>query len=130
MKKFTYGAFIAGMVLGLVLSGTVLAAKPGDADDPLVSLSYLRSGTAFHTVTLGPGDKFSVAPGEEFILVDGDMHLDGNASFTVVDISRGKMFKDPKFVEANHLVIFVGNSSVDVVAGRKAICLVRGTTLD
>ena len=129
MKSPTSLWFLAGLIVGVCAISAAYAA-PGDAQDPLVSLSYLKSGAAFRQVNLGAGEKLVMAPGEEFILVDGEIHLEGNASFTTVDISRGKAIKDPKLVERNHLVIFMGNSSVNVIADKNAVCLVRGTALD
>jgi hypothetical protein len=110
--------------------GAAFAARPGEAEDPLVSLSFLKSGVAFTSVTLADGEKLKVTPGEELILLDGDVRLECMGKFAVCDISKAKIYNDPKKLEQCRLLIFMGNSTVTVIAAGKADCLVRGLTLE
>ncbi len=114
----------------MTLLGVAYAAHPGDVEDPLVSLSFLKSGVGFEQVTLNDGEKLSVSPGEEFILVEGTVRFESVGQYSACDISKGKSFRNPREIEPNHLVIFTGNSSVTVTAKGKATCLVRGVVLE
>jgi len=110
--------------------GFAFAARPGEPEDPLVSLSYLKAGVVFSHVSLADGEKLKIAPGEEFILLDGDVRLECMGKFAVCDISKAKTFNDPKKLEQCHLLIFTGNSTVNVIAAGNVNCLVRGLTLE
>ena len=122
--------FVAGLVLGTILVGAAYAARPGEVDDPLISLSYLKTGTAFEYVILNDGEKIEIAPGEEFILLDGGIKLECVGDFQACDITRGKSYNNPPDVDKNHLVVFLGNSKVSVFAKGEAECLVRGVVIE
>ena len=119
-----------GLLIGTLLMSAAYAARPGEAEDPLVSLSFLKSGVAFTDITLADGEKLKVAPGEEFILLDGDVRIDAAGRFAVCDIAKAKIYNDPKKLEPGHLLIFIGNSTVTLTAVGKVDCLARGLTLE
>ena len=130
MKKSTLIWFLTGLLIGSLFVGAAYAASPGDVEDPIVSLSYLKAGVAFTQVTLNDGEKLSLSPGEEFILLEGNVRLECVGDFTACNISKGKSSRNPTGLDRNHLIIFTGNSSVSVIAKGKATCLVRGITLE
>lgn len=122
--------FLLGLLAGILITGVAYAARPGEVDDPLISLSYLRTATSFNRVVLNDGEEIEIAPGEEFILIDGKIELECAGDFQAHDISRGKLLVNPDNVDKNHLIIFTGNSMITVIGKGEAECLVRGLILD
>ena len=121
---------LTGLIIGVLTTGSAFAARPGEADDPLISRSYLEAGAAFQVVALDDDEKIRVAPGEEFILADGNIRLECPGDFLAYDLTKGKSYRNPRKVDHDHLMIFIGNSSVSVIGDGKAECLVRGMILD
>ena len=130
MKTYAVIWLLAGFLLGTLLFSAALAAKPGDVEDPIVSLSYLKAGMAFTKVALDDKEKLTVSSGEEFILLEGDINLECVGEFTACNVSKGKSYRNPTGVDRNHLIIFSGTSAVSVIAKGKATCLVRGVTFE
>lgn len=122
--------FLLGLLAGILITGVAYAARPGEVDDPLISLSYLRTATSFNRVVMNDGEEIEIAPGEEFILIDGKIKLECPGDFKAHDISRGKLLDNPDSVDKNHLIIFTANSMITVIGKGEAECLVRGLILD
>ena len=130
MKRSGLLWFLTGLLIGTLLTGAAFAARPGEVEDPLISLSYLKAGAAFTQVTLNDGEKIKIAPGEEFLLVDGGIRLQCVGDFYAHNISKGKSYRNPKSVDRGHLIIFTGNSNISIIGNPEAECLVRGFVLD
>ena len=122
--------FLSGLLAGILITGVAYAARPGEVDDPLISLSYLRTAVSFNPVVLNDGEEINIAPGEEFILIDGQIKLECPGNFKAHDISRGKLLDNPDSVDKNHLIIFTANSMITGIGKGEAECLVRGLILD
>ncbi len=120
----------AGILVGACFTGAAFAARPGEVGDPLISLSYLRSAAGFEYTRLNAGEEIEVAPGQEFVLINGKINMESPGDFKVYDLSRGKSYKNPRSLGEGSLSVFIGNSIVTIHAETAVECLVRGYTLE
>jgi len=148
MKRF------ASLVLGLLLSLTVLTAAGGTAEDPLISLSYLtgefsqalneaaalrlessdaaiRAETAVgpQQRTLKEGDVLQTAAGQTVTLLSGEARLDVDTG-TVIDVTTGTEHASGELLQLNHRYITAENTAASVTVTTPAAVLAwEGGTL-
>lgn len=117
---------IAGILIGVCFTGAAFAARPGEVDDPLISLSYLKTAGGFQFTQLDEGEQIDIAPGQEFVLIKGELRLECPCDFKLYDLTRGKSYKNPRSIGEGSLSVFIGNSAVTIHAGSGLECLLRG----
>ena len=126
MKISIRNLVIGAIVLGVTISGISIFAAPGDATDPIISLSYINEklkpeltayidekvngiassqGEKFVVISVNTGEKFYGGEGTEFILRMGSGIMLASDKGGVANVTSGVDLANGAVLPSNALLI-------------------------
>ena len=135
MKKITKRTLTAVLALTLLLAVAVSATEPGNAEDPLISKSYvdltlvpyIDRVSTFSVVNLSAGQIFIGNAGCEFILRMGNATILATEKGGICDVTVGGDWPNGSVCPANHNLIVPVGDGRGVKADTDIILMVKGT---
>lgn len=133
-KKLGFKKIIVSMLVVATMLASIgaltLMADPGDASDPVVTLSYiedvLKEEMSFKVVTLGNGERLMCEAGTELILRMGSATVIATQKGGLADVTQGVDLANKSSVPLNHHLVVPLADGRGIKANDYVLVMVKG----